>query len=467
MTSPKEVFKLIENEGIEFVGFRFTDFDGQTHQLTIPARDLSEEAFTKGTNFDGSSIPGWRPINRSDMMFRADASSYFIDPFTAHSTVVIFCDIVDPDSGEPYNKDPRSIAMRAEQYLTDSGIGDTAYFGPELEFFIFDNVLYKNNHHESMYHIDASNGTWNTGNKLEEGNTGHVPGIKGSYFATAPLDRLHDVRSEICKVLDRCGIESQLHHAEVATGGQCEVGAKFNTAKVKADEVQMFKYIVHNVCDMYGKTATFMPKPIAGDNGSGMHVHQSIWKKKTNVFAGDAYDGLSEDALYYIGGIIKHAKALNAFTNPSTNSYKRLIPGFEAPVILAYGRHNRSASIRIPAVNSSAAKRIETRFPDCMANPYLAFSAMLMAGLDGIKNKIHPGDAQVEDLYEESDHGLPEVCGTLEEALNALDNDRDFLKEGGVFDDKTIDSYIELKRQEVMRLNHAPHPVEFEMYYGR
>lgn len=467
MASLKDLFKLIENEGIEFVGFRFTDFDGQTHQITIPARDLTEEVFTKGTNFDGSSIAGWRPINNSDMMFRADASSHFIDPFTAHPTLIIFCDIVEPDTGKPYNKDPRGIAARAEAYLRKSGIGDQAFFGPELEFFIFDNVRYKSTHHESMYHIDASNGAWNTGKKLEEGNTGHVPSIKGAYFATAPLDRLHDIRSEICKVLDRCGVESQLHHAEVATAGQCEVGAKFNTAKAKGDEVQIFKYVVHNVSDMYGKTATFMPKPIAGDNGSGMHVHQSIWKKNKNIFAGNAYDGLSEEALYYIGGIIKHAKALNAFTNPSTNSYKRLVPGFEAPVILAYGRHNRSAAIRLPAVNSSAAKRIETRFPDCMANPYMAFAAMLMAGLDGIENKIHPGDPQITDLYEEHNHGLPEVCGSLEEALKALDNDREFLKKGGVFDDETIDSYIAVKRHDVVRLNHTPHPVEFEMYYSR
>ncbi len=467
MTALKDIFNLIETDAIEFVGFRFSDFNGVSHQITIPARDLSTEIFEKGSNFDGSSIAGWRHINKSDMFFRPDPSAYFIDPFTSHSTMVFFCDILDPTTNQIYNKDPRGIAARAEAYLKEIGVGDQAFFGPELEFFIFDNILYKNTAHESMHSIDACNGAWNTGNKLEEGNNGHVPGIKGGYFATAPVDKMHDIRSEICKVLDRVGIESQLHHHEVGTAGQCEVGAKFNTAQAKADEVLMFKYIVHNVCELYGRTATFMPKPIFGDNGSGMHVHHSIWKKKKNVFSGDMYDGLSEEALFYIGGIIKHAKALNAFTNPSTNSYKRLIPGFEAPVILAYGSHNRSAAIRIPAVTSSSAKRVETRFPDCMANPYLAFSAMLMAGLDGINNRIHPGEPQTEDLYEATSNDLPEVCSSLEEALSALNEDREFLKQGGVFDDDMIDSYIAIKQQDVMRLNHTPQPVEFEMYYSR
>ena len=401
------------------------------------------------------------------MFFRPDPATAFLDPFATHPTLALICDIIDPITGKPYNRDPRGVATRAEAYLAKSGIGDTAFFGPEPEFFVFDNVRFGNEAKGAFYDIDATNSAWASSPVLEEGNTGHIPALKGGYFAMPPVDRLQDLRSEIGNVLEQVGIEFQLHHHEVATAGQCEVGAKFNTAKAKADEVQMFKYIVHNVCDLYGKTATFMPKPLAGDNGSGMHVHQSIWKGNKNTFAGDAYDGLSETALYYIGGIIKHARALNAITNPSTNSYKRLIPGFEAPVMLAYASRNRSASIRIPAVTSAPAKRIETRFPDPTANAYLAFAAMLLAGLDGIANKIHPGEPRTDNLYDVKDGSVPQVCGSLREALTALDQDRAFLTAGGVFDDDLIDAYIALKMEEVERVEHAPHPAEFELYYSR
>lgn len=462
----KTLLKSLDDQQIEFVTFRVSNLCGGFHQITLPRHQVSEDIFNEGSNFDGSSVPGWRDINNSDVYFLPDPEACYIDPFAAHPTLIVFCQVKDPVSGEVYNRDPRHVATKAEAFLAETKLGDQAFFGPELEFFVFDNVLYENTHHKSGYEIDAANAPWSTGRPLDEGNTGHVPGLKGGYFAAAPRDRLHDIRSEICQTLDKIGIESQLHHHEVGTAGQCEVGCTFNTATRKADEVQMTKYVVHNACDMYGKTATFMPKPIHGDNGSGMHVHQSIWHKGKNTFAGNGFEGLSDEALYYIGGIIKHAHALNAFTNASTNSYKRLIPGFEAPVILAYGAANRSASIRIPATGSAKAKRVEVRFPDATANPYLAFAAMLMAGLDGIRNKIHPGDAQTADLYEMEDHGLKEVSRTLEQSLNALDADRDFLKEGGVFDDDIIDAYIDLKRQEVARVNQTPHPVEFEMYYS-
>ena len=464
--STKNIFKFIDDNEIEFVTFRVTNLCGGFHQITLSRREVSEDIFTEGSNFDGSSVPGWREINNSDVYFLPDPEAYYLDPFSAHATLIVFCNVLEPSSGEIYNRDPRHVAAKAEDYLQKTKIGDKAFFGPELEFFVFDNVLYNNTNSESMYKIDAANAPWSTGTPLEEGNTGHVPALKGGYFAAQPRDRLHDVRAEICLTLDRVGIEAQLHHHEVGTAGQCEIGVNFSTAKRKADEVQMTKYIVHNACDLYGKTATFMPKPIAGDNGSGMHVHQSIWNKNKNVFAGKEFEGLSQEALYYIGGIIKHAHALNAFTNASTNSYKRLVPGFEAPVILAYGAANRSASIRIPATGSEKAKRVEVRFPDATANPYLAFAAMLMAGLDGIKNKIDPGKAADKNLYESDNKDLREVCRTLNEALNALDKDRDFLKQGGVFDDDMIDAYIGLKKQEVQRLNEAPHPVEFEMYYS-
>ena len=462
----KDLLKYLDDQEIEFVTFRFSNLSGGLHQITLPRHQVDSDLLTNGSNFDGSSVPGWRPINNSDVYFMPDAEATYLDPFAAHPTLIVFCQVKDPATGETYNRDPRSIAKKAEAFLAQSNMGDQAFFGPELEFFVFDNILYENAPHKSMYQIDAVNAPWSTGQSLEEGNTGHVPGFKGGYFAAAPRDRLQDIRAEICQTLDKLGIESQLHHHEVATAGQCEVGAAFNTATRKADEVQMTKYVVHNACDVYGKTATFMPKPIDGDNGSGMHVHQSVWKQGKNTFAGDEFAGLSEQALYYIGGIIKHAHALNAFTNPTTNSYKRLIPGFEAPVILAYGAANRSASIRIPASHSAKAKRMEVRFPDATANPYLAFAAMLMAGLDGIENKIHPGEAQTADLYQADTPNLPEVCGTLDEALRALDNDRSFLTKGDVFTDDMLNSYIDIKKQEVTKLNQTPHPIEFAMYYS-
>ena len=462
----KDILKRLDDQNIEFVTFRISNLCGGFHQITLPRHQVNANTFTEGNNFDGSSVPGWRDINNSDVYFLPDSNAAYLDPFASHPTMIIFCQVKDPSTGEVYNRDPRHISQKAEAFLENSKIGDQAFFGPELEFFIFDNILYENTHHKSMYQIDAVNAPWSTGSTFEEGNTGHVPGLKGGYFAAPPRDRLQDVRSEICQTLDKIGIESQLHHHEVGTAGQCEVGVAFNTATRKADEVQMTKYVIHNACDVYGKTATFMPKPIHGDNGSGMHVHQSIWKKGKNIFAGNEFEGLSDEALYYIGGIIKHAHALNAFTNASTNSYKRLIPGFEAPVILAYGAANRSAAIRIPATSADKAKRIETRFPDATANPYLAFAAMLMAGLDGIRNKIHPGTPQTADLYQMQNHGMKEVCKTLDEALDALDKDRAFLKEGDVFDDDIIDAYIQLKKQEVARVNQTPHPVEIEMYYS-
>ena len=470
MDAVKTVSKLIKDNAVKFVDYRFTDFTGRVHHITFPIKQFEESVFKNGINFDGSSIAGWCEINHSDMFLMPDPASAHIDPFMNHPTLVLFCGINDPSTGDVYDRDPRGIAARAEAYLKKSGLGDTAYFGPELEFFVFDNVLYKSTAHESSYHIDVTTGAWNSGNVMEEGNTGHVPGIKGGYFALAPIDRTHEVRSEICNMLEQVGIEPQLHHHEVATGSQCEVGTKFGTPVRKADEVQLFKYIAHNVADLFGKTITFMPKPLNGDNGSGMHVHQSIWKGGKNLFAGGKYDHLSQEALWYIGGIIKHAKAINAFTNPSTNSYKRLIPGYEAPVILAYASRNRSAAIRIPATGkSTAAKRIEVRFPDPTANPYLGFAAMLMAGLDGIRNKIDPGKAQEDNLYdlpESKLSKLPQVCGSLREALECLSKDRKFLLEGGVFTDDMIDAYINLKMQEVIRLEHTPCPVEFEMYYS-
>jgi glutamine synthetase len=470
MDAIKNVFKLIEDNDIEFVDFRFCDFNGKWRHITFSVTELNEKVFQQGLAFDGSSIEGWCPINKSDMFYVPDAASAFIDPFMAHPTLVLLCDVTDPTNGKTYNRDPRGVAKRAEQFAKQSGFADQAFFGPELEFFLFDDVIYSATPNESFYKIDASTGAWNRGKKLEEGSHGHIAGMKGNYFSLAPVDRNHDVRSEMCSVLRKIGIDMHLHHGEVATAGQSELGMRFNTLTRKADEVLMYKYVVHNVADQYGKTATFMPKPLAGDNGSGMHVHQSLWKGGKNLFAGNRYDGLSDTALHYIGGIIKHAKAINAFTNPTTNSYKRLIPGYEAPVILAYAARNRSASIRIPASGTTAAaKRIEVRFPDPTANPYLGMAAMLMAGLDGVKNKIDPGEALEDNLYArvgDDLNSLPQVCGSLDEALRALDADRAFLTEGGVFDDDMIDAYIELKSEDVVRLNHTPAPVEFEMYFS-
>jgi glutamine synthetase len=464
----ENVFQLIKEHDVQFVEFRFTDPKGKWHHTAYHVGQISASTFEDGVMFDGSSIAGWKSINESDMILQPDPASAFLDPFTAHPTLVLFCDVIEPTSGQPYGRDPRSTAKRAEAYLQYTGIGDTAYFGPELEFFVFDDVRFQVGSFGSFHELESVEFPSNSGKSYEGGNYGHRPLTKGGYFPVAPVDSGTDLRAEMMATLAQVGIVPQIHHHEVAPA-QHELGFEFSTLVATADNVQKYKYVVHNVAHSYGKTVTFMPKPIAGDNGSGMHVHQSIWKKGQPLFAGNGYADLSEMCLYYIGGIIKHAKALNAFTNASTNSYKRLIPGFEAPVLLAYSSRNRSASIRIPYVASPKAKRIETRFPDSTANPYFAFAALLMAGLDGIENKIHPGDAMDKNLYDlppEELKNVPTVCGSLREALAALDADRAFLTRGDVFSNDQIDAYIQLKMEEVYSWEHAPHPVEFKMYYS-
>ncbi len=467
--SVSHAMKMMEENGVKFVDFRFTDTRGKQQHVTYPAARVDEDCFESGMMFDGSSIAGWKGINASDMILMPDASSAVMDPFSEESTMILICDVIEPDTMQGYTRDPRSVAKRAEAYIQASGLADVAYFGPENEFFVFDDVRWGNEMSGSFVKIDSKEAAWNTGKEYEEGNMGHRPGVKGGYFPVPPVDSLHDLRQTMCLVLEDMGQTVEVHHHEVATAGQCEIGVAFNTLVKKADEVQNLKYVLHNVAHSYGKTLTFMPKPMYGDNGSGMHVHQSMAKDGKNLFSGDSYAGLSEMALYYIGGIIKHAHALNAFCNPSTNSYKRLVPHFEAPVKLAYSARNRSASIRIPFVSNPKARRIELRFPDSTANPYLAFAAMLMAGIDGIKNKIHPGEAASKNLYDlppEEEKNIPEVAFSLDEALDALDKDREFLKRGDVFSDDLIDAYLELKRGEVQRLRMLPHPVEFEMYYS-
>lgn len=463
-----DIFDMIKEHDIQFVDFRFTDPKGKWQHTCYIANKVDESIMEDGVMFDGSSIAGWKAINESDMILMPQPETAFVDPFAVQPTLVIFCDIIEPSTGQPYGRDPRSCAKRAEAYLGYAGIGDKAFFGPELEFFIFDDVRHQHSSHHSFYSIDSEELPNNTGRDYPAGNVGHRPGTKGGYFPVQPVDSMADLRSEMLSTLSLVGITPVLHHHEVAPA-QAEMGFDFSTLTATADNVQKYKYVVHNVAHSYGKTATFMPKPMAGDNGTGMHCHQSIWKDGKPLFAGNGYADLSETALYYIGGIIKHAKALNAFTNASTNSYKRLVPGFEAPVLLAYSSRNRSASIRIPYVASPKGKRIEVRFPDPTANPYYAFTAMLMAGLDGIENKIHPGDAMDKNLYDlppEELKDVPTVAGSLREALAALDADRDFLKKGDVMTDDTIDAYIELKMEEVTRFEHAPHPVEFDMYYS-
>ncbi|BFM09364.1 glutamate--ammonia ligase [Halioxenophilus aromaticivorans] len=460
---------LITDNEAKWVDLRFTDTKGKEQHVTIPSTEVDDDFFTEGKMFDGSSIAGWKGINESDMILMPDDSSSFLDPFTDETTVIVRCSIVEPTTGEGYNRDPRSIAQRAEAYLASTGLGDTAFFGPEPEFFVFDDVKWGADMSGAFYKINSEEAAWSSGSDIPDGNLGHRPGVKGGYFPVPPVDSLHDIRASMCNAMEAMGLEIEVHHHEVGTAGQCEIGVGANTLTKKADEVQILKYAVHNVAHAYGKTATFMPKPLVGDNGSGMHVHQSFTKDGVNQFAGDVYAGLSETALYYIGGIIKHAKALNAFCNASTNSYKRLVPGFEAPVILAYSARNRSASIRIPYVTSPKGKRIETRFPDPTANPYLAFAALLMAGLDGVKNKIHPGDSADKDLYDLPPEELaeyPTVCASLDEALASLDADRDFLKEGGVFDDDMIDAYIALKEEDIEKVAMTTHPVEFGLYYS-
>ncbi|MBL6823086.1 MAG: glutamate--ammonia ligase [Luminiphilus sp.] len=465
----ERTLNLIKDNDIRWVDLRFTDTRGKEQHVSIPASCVDADFFEDGKMFDGSSIAGWKGINESDMILMPDDSTSIIDPFTDDATVILRCDIVEPSTMQGYERDPRSVAKRAEAYLASTGLGDTAFFGPEPEFFVFDDVKFKVEMQGASYAINSEEAAWASNDHFEEGNTGHRPGVKGGYFPVPPVDSLHDIRAAMCSAMEQMGLDVEVHHHEVGTAGQCEIGIRFNTLVAKADEVQILKYCVHNVAHAYGKTATFMPKPIVGDNGSGMHVHQSVSKDGVNTFAGDEYAGLSETALYYIGGIIKHARAINAFANASTNSYKRLVPGFEAPVMLAYSARNRSASIRIPYEPSPKGKRIEVRFGDPTANPYLCFAAMLMAGIDGIQNKIHPGDAADKDLYDlpaEEAASIPTVASTLEMALDALDADRDFLTAGGVFTNDMIDGYIELKNEEVERLNMTTHPVEFDMYYS-
>ncbi|MCP1728155.1 glutamine synthetase [Natronospira proteinivora] len=464
-----DVIKLVQEKGVKFVDFRFSDTKGKEMHVTLPAREIDEEVFEEGKMFDGSSIQGWKGINESDMILRPDPETAVIDVFRQEPTLNLICDVIEPATLQGYERDPRSLARRAEAFLQSSGVADAAYFGPENEFFIFDDIRWGADMSGAFYQIDSKEADWNSERIYSDGNFGHRPGVKGGYFPVSPVDSLADIRAAMCLAMEEMNLKVEVHHHEVATAGQCEIGTQFNSLVRKADETQLFKYTVMNVAQGYGKTATFMPKPIVGDNGSGMHVHMSLMKDGKNLFAGDEYGGLSETALYYIGGIIKHAKALNAFTNASTNSYKRLVPGFEAPVKLAYSARNRSASIRIPYVPNPKGRRVEVRFPDSTGNPYFAFAALMMAGLDGILNKIHPGEALDKDLYDlppEEGKNIPEVAFSLEEALNALDADRDFLKQGGVFTDDVIDAYIDLKMEDVTRLRMTAHPVEFDMYYS-
>ncbi len=467
--SASDVLKMIKDNNVKFVDFRFTDTRGKEQHVSVPAHTVDDSTFEDGKMFDGSSIAGWKGINESDMILMPDITTAVLDPFFNDPTLILRCDIIEPSTMAGYERDPRSVAKRAEEYLKSTGIADAAFFGPEPEFFVFDDVRWAADMQGCFYEIDSEESGWNSEKVYEDGNIGHRPSVKGGYFPVPPVDSLQDLRSAMCLVLEEMGVETEVHHHEVATAGQCEIGTRFDTLVKRADANQTMKYVIHNVGHNYGKTVTFMPKPLVGDNGSGMHVHQSLSKGGVNLFAGDLYGGLSETALYYIGGIIKHARALNAFTNASTNSYKRLVPGFEAPVMLAYSARNRSASIRIPYDPSPKGRRIEVRFPDPTANPYFAFAALMMAGLDGIQNKIHPGEAMDKDLYDlpaEEEKKIPQVCYSLDQALEALDNDRTFLKAGGVFTDDAIDAYIELKMEEVTRMRMTTHPVEFDLYYS-
>ncbi len=467
--SVNDVLKTLQEHDVKFVDFRFTDTLGKEQHVSIPASTVDNATFEDGKMFDGSSIAGWKGINASDMILMPDTDTAVLDPFTDEATLNISCDIIEPGTMQGYERAPRTVAKRAEAYLQSTGIADAAYFGPEPEFFVFDDVRFNNDISGAGYSIDSSEAAWNTGKRYDEGNTGHRPGVKGGYFPVPPVDSLHDLRAAMCLTMEEMGVEVEVHHHEVGTAGQCEIGTKFDTLVRRADKNQIMKYVIQNVAHAYGKTATFMPKPIVGDNGSGMHVHQSLVKNGENLFSGDLYGGLSETALFYIGGIIKHAHAINAFTNASTNSYKRLVPGFEAPVMLAYSACNRSASIRIPWVASPKARRIEVRFPDPTGNPYFTFASLMMAGLDGIQNQIHPGDAMDKDLYDlppEEEAQIPQVCYSLDQALEALDADRGFLKAGSVFTDDMIDAYIALKMHDVTRIRMATHPAEFDMYYS-
>ena len=466
--SVKNVLEVIEKNTVKFVDLRFTDTRGKEQHITIPSPLVDEHFFKTGKMFDGSSIAGWKTINSSDMVLMPDPQTVVMDPFSAMPTLILRCDVIEPTTQKPYERDPRAVARRAEQYLIESGIADICNVGPEPEFFIFDSVGWKIDMRGASCFVESEEAPWNSDKDYEDGNIGHRPAVKGGYFPVPPVDSSHDLRSEMCTVLEQMGLIIEAHHHEVATANQNEISTRYNTLLYKADEMQKYKYAVHNVAHQYGKTVTFMAKPLVGDNGSGMHCHMSLEKNGKNLFLGNGYAGLSETALFFIGGIIKHAKALNAFTNPTTNSYKRLVPGFEAPVLLAYGARNRSAAIRIPE-SPEQARRIEIRFPDAMVNPYLAFSAMLMAGLDGIQNRIFPGDPIDEDLYElhpKQAKSIPTVCHSLDLALECLEQDHEFLLAGGVFTKDLLNAYIELKQAEVTRLRMTTHPVEFDMYYS-
>ncbi|PCS21148.1 glutamate--ammonia ligase [Candidatus Enterovibrio escicola] len=467
--SVENVLALIKEHEVKFVDLRFTDTKGKEQHITVPAHQINTDFFEDGKMFDGSSVAGWKGINESDMVMMPDTPTAILDPFTEASTLNIRCDILEPATMQGYDRDPRSIAKRSEDYMRSTGLADTLLVGPEPEFFLFDDVTFSTSMSGSFYKIDDVEASWNSGITIEGGNKAHRPRVKGGYFPVAPVDSSQDIRSTMCLVMEEMGLVVEAHHHEVATAGQNEIATRFNSLTAKADEIQIYKYVVHNVAHAFGKTATFMPKPLVGDNGSGMHVHMSLRKEGKNLFAGDKYGGLSEMAIYYIGGIIKHARAINAFANPATNSYKRLVPGYEAPVMLAYSARNRSASIRIPATPNPKSRRIEVRFCDPAANPYLAFASMLMAGIDGIKNKTHPGDAMDKDLYDlpaEETAKISKVAESLQQALQCLDDDREFLTAGGVFSDDFINSYIELKSQDVEKINMATHPLEFELYYS-
>ena len=468
MSDTQKVMDMIQEHNVQYVDLRFTDPRGKWQHTAQHVSTINDDFFENGIMFDGSSIAGWKAINESDMTLMPDCDTAVMDPFTAQPQLIIFCDVHEPSSGLPYSRDPRSVAKKALAYMDSAGIGDTAYFGPEAEFFIFDEVRFEANMNRSFYEIDSEEGPYNSGELMEGSNRGHRPGVKGGYFPVPPVDSGTDIRAEMVTNMIQMGLDMEKHHHEVAPS-QHELGLKFDTLVGSADSMQIYKYVVHMVAHDYGKTATFMPKPVAGDNGSGMHTHQSIWKDGKPLFAGSGYADLSETALYYIGGIIKHARAINAFANPSTNSYKRLVPGFEAPVLLAYSARNRSASCRIPFSESPNGKRVEVRFPDAMANPYLAYTCMLMAGLDGIQNKIHPGDPMDKDLYDlppEEIADVPTVCSSLRQAMESLDADRDFLKKGDVMTDDMIDGYLALKEEETLTFEQAPHPIEFQMYYS-
>ncbi len=464
-----DVMDLVKENEVEYIDFRFTDFQGKEQHVSVPIEAFDEDVFEEGHAFDGSSIKGWKGIEASDMLLMPDPESARMDPFTEAPTMALTCNVIEPSSGKGYERDPRSVATRAEAYLKSTGIGDTAFFGPEPEFFIFDGVSWGISMNRSFYKVESEEGIWSSADPMEGHNSGHRPTIKGGYFPVPPVDSLQDMRSEICTLLMEQGVPVEVHHHEVGGAGQCEIGTKFGTLVKRADWTQILKYTVWNVAVAYGKTATFMPKPLVGDNGSGMHVHQSLWKDGKNLFAGSGYAGLSDLALYYIGGVIKHARALNAITNPAINSYKRLVPGFEAPVKLAYSARNRSASLRIPYVASDKARRVEVRFPDPLANPYLCFSALLMAGLDGIQNKIHPGEAADKNLYDlppEENAKIPTVCSSLEQALEYLAKDHAFLTTGGVFSEEMIQAYIAMKHADIVRCQLAVTPEEYDMYYA-